>query len=140
MRKSNASKVINPEVSEQAAPAQGAGDVLVAYNGVQAQKITLTMRNGVKKDVVINGNNADLIGKMKGELHSGGYGLTSIPREEWEEIKKQYGKWGPIKSGLMFASDEASVDADIKAKAGLKNGYEPLQRDAISGVQERARS
>lgn len=133
--------VINPKVTDKsgvesvAAPSK----VLVAYNGFQAQRFEAPLRNGVKAAVVINGNNRGLIGKESGALVSGGYGLTYVDREVWEWIKKNYAEWPPIKTGLMFATDSEHVADETKAReaAGLKNGFEPLDRAAITaGVTE----
>lgn len=130
-------KVINPEMPEKTEPMTTASTVLIAYNGVQAQAFDVPMGNGQKKRIIINGNNADLIGKARGELYAGGYGLTAVDREAWEWIYTHYKNWGPIKSGLMFASTESDVNEAIKARSGLKNGFEPLKGDTISGVEKR---
>lgn len=136
--------VINPKVADKsaveavAAPAK----VLVAYNGFQAQRFDVPRRNGTKTAVIINGNNRGLIGKESGALVSGGYGLTYVDREAWEWIAKNYAEWPPIKTGLMFATSSERVADETKARdaAGLKNGFEPLDREAITaGVTEAKR-
>lgn len=132
-------KVINPNDTEKTAVAAAGNTVLVAYNGVQAQAFDVPMNNGAKKRVIINGNNADLVGKPRGELYAGGYGLTAIDRDVWEWIKKNYAQWGAIKNGLMFATTEESAAAEIKERAELKNGFEPLKRESISGVTEKGK-
>lgn len=131
--------VINPNEPEKTEAVTNASTVLVAFNSPQAQRFDIPTKNGSRKKVIIQGNNADLIGKPKGELYGGGYGLTVVDREAWEWIKSNYANWGPIKNGLMFASDEAHVNAEIKARDGLKNGFEPLKKDSISGVMEKAK-
>lgn len=130
-------KVINANEPEKAAAMTTASTVLVAYNGVQAQAFDVPMSNGTKKRIVIDGNNADLIGKARGELYAGGYGLTAVDKDAWDYIKTNYANWPPIKNGLMFASTEEKVNAEIKARTGLKNGFEPLEKDKISKVEMR---
>lgn len=132
-------QVINPERPEPVSTETKASEVLVCYNGVQAQKFEVPMSTGGKKTVIINGNNTDLVGAPRGELYAGGYGITRVDRDAWEWIAEHYKNWGPIKSGLMFASSDKTVKADVKAHEGLRNGYEPLKRDKISGVQEKAK-
>lgn len=126
--------VINPNEPEKQEAMTTASTVLVAYNGPQAQRFEIPMANGSRKKVIINGNNHDLIGKPIGKLCAGGYGLTAVDKEAWDWIKTNYANWGPIKNGLMFASDEDHVNDEIKARKDLKNGFEPLKKDSISGV------
>lgn len=126
--------VINPTIEQTEKAETKTGDVLAAYNGVQAQRFDIPTAGG-RKTVIINGNNTDLIGKTRGALYAGGYGLTSVDREAWEYIKEHYKNWPPIKNGLMFATDSARVNDEIKDRAGLKNGFEPLSKDSITGVQ-----
>lgn len=130
--------VINANAPEKPKEITKADKVLVAYNGVQAQIFDFKTKTGKRVKAVINGNNADLIGKMKGSLYAGGYGLTTLDRETWEAIKTAYAKWGPIKNGLMFATDSAHASAEIKARKDLKNGFEPLSPTGITGVEQRA--
>ena len=70
--------------------------VMVAYNGVHSQVFDVPCKGQIKR-VVIKGNNADLIGKPKGELYAGGYGLTQVDKEAWDWISKTYKNWPPIK-------------------------------------------
>lgn len=93
-----AKKVVKENVSGET--------VIVAYNGVHAQVFDVPCKGQIKR-VVIKGNNADLIGKSKGELYAGGYGLTQVDKEAWDWISKTYKNWPPIKNGLMFASTSA---------------------------------
>lgn len=110
--------------------------VIVAYNGVHSQVFDVPCKGQVKR-VVIKGNNADLIGKPKGELYAGGYGLTQVEKEAWDWISKTYKNWPPIKNGLMFASTSAKVADAAQERADLRNGYEPLERQCIRGVEEK---
>lgn len=132
-------QVINTERPEAVKTSTKSNEVLVCFNGVQAQRFEVPMKSGGKKVVIINGNNTDLIGSKKGELYAGGYGLTRVDREAWEWILEHYKNWGPIKSGLMFASSDKEAAADVKAREGLRNGYEPLKRNKISGVEEKSK-
>lgn len=135
-RTKKAATVINPEKPDKVNVETKASEVLVCYNGVQAQRFEIPMKNGARKVVIINGNNSELIGKMKGELYPGGYGLTRVDREAWDWIAEHYKNWGPIKRGLMFASKDSSVEEDVKARKGLRNGFEPLKKESIANVEE----
>lgn len=139
-RQKKAATVINPERPEKVETETKANEVLVCYNGVQAQRFEIPTKSGAKKVVIINGNNTDLIGRMRGEMYAGGYGITRVDRDAWDWIVSHYKNWGPIKSGLMFASSDNSVEADVKAKAGLRNGFEPLAKESIAGVEARGKN
>lgn len=131
-------KVINTnEKVKKVTTRRKAGEtVMVAYNGVHGQLFEVPVGNTIKK-VVINGNNADLIGKSKGELYAGGFGLTEVDKDAWDWIKEAYKEWGPIKNGLMFASTASNVADEAKERADLRNGYEPLDKSLIKGVEEK---
>lgn len=129
--------VVNSETTETKTTATGANTVVVAYNGVQGQTFLVPNASGVKIPVTINGNNTPLIGKASGALGVGGYGLTAVDADAWEWIKTNYANWAPIKNGLMFASTEEKVEDAAKERKGLRNGFEPLKKSAITGVEEK---
>lgn len=128
-------KVINANIAETDAVEAAANTVVVAYNGVQAQKFEVPDSNGILRAVIINGNNTDLIGKRQGELYPGGYGLTVVDADAWSWIKTTYAEWPPIKNGLMFASTAENVKDEATEKKDLKNGFEPLKPNEIRGVE-----
>lgn len=146
IEKSEEESVVNPtetlvintsEKAKKVTTKRKAGNtVIVAYNGVHAQLFEVPDGNTTKQ-VIINGNNADLIGKSKGELYAGGFGLTEVDKEAWDWIKEAYKEWGPIKNGLMFASTADKVSDEAKERADLRNGYEPLDKSLIKGVEEK---
>ena len=133
------SKVINTneKIQKKEQPSPTGDTVLVAYSGVTAQAFDVPTAGGRTSRIIINGNNADLIGKLKGELYSGGFGITNVPRDAWEWISKTYKNWGPIKNGLMFASDADRVADAVKERKNLRNGMEPLNGAQITaGIAE----
>lgn len=90
------------------------------------------------RSVVINGNAAHLKGKTTGVLPEGGFGMTTISKEDWEAIKNTYSTMSIFKSGLIFASaDTASAQAQAKEHDELKSGFEPvdIKKEKI-GVKE----
>lgn len=131
-------QVINTnEKAKKVTKARAAGEtVMVAYNGVHAQVFDVPVGNTLKR-IVIKGNNAELVGKPKGELYAGGYGLTQIDKDAWDWIKEAYKEWPPIKNGLMFASTAETVADEAQERSELRNGYEPLEKDLIQGVEEK---
>lgn len=130
-------KVINANVPETDTLETKSNTVVVAYNGVQAQKFEVPTNNGTYKTVIINGNNVDLVGKKQGELYPGGYGLTVVDADAWEWISNNYKNWAPIKNGLMFASTSESVAREAEERKDLRNGFEPLKPDEIRGVERK---
>lgn len=109
------------------------GNVVVALchpTGIQF------LLDGGKRRVKLNGNAANLVGHPKGILPVGGFGLTEIPRSDWEAIKAHYGRMEIFKNGLCFAHDSrASVTAEADEKAELRHGREPV---AVDGVEKTA--
>jgi hypothetical protein len=114
--------------SQAASPAQAAPSssetVCVAAN--IPLDIRFKLRSG--KSVIINGNASHLRGDDKGVLPVGGYGLTVIPRESWEEIQKTYGGMRAFKEGLIFACDtRGDAEREADSRSGLRNGNEPRE-------------
>ena len=109
--------------------ASGGDTVTVALCYPQGIQFLL---DGGKRRVHLNGNAANLAGLPKGVLPRGGFGLTVIPRADWEAIKAAYGARLPIfKNGLCFAHDSrADTIAEADEKAELRHGREPVAIDA----------
>lgn len=90
------------------------------------QGIKFAINNG-KTTVVINGNAVNLKGQPKGILPIGGYGMTMVPRDQWEEVKRLYGRIAFFKNGLILeAEDKASARDMSEDHAELRNGFEPV--------------
>lgn len=109
---------------EEAAPeGLGADTVIVCLN--RAQGIRYTLKNGQTVDVA--GNAVHLRGRDKGVLPTGGaFGMTTVPREAWEEIQATFGETALFKSGRIFAqTSRASALAQAREHAETRNGLEP---------------
>ena len=104
--------------------AQGGDMVIVAL--CHPQGIIFELDHG-KRRVNIKGNAANLRGLPKGVLPQGGFGLTSIPRSDWEAIKAEYSDMAIFKKGLIFAAEKREdVIAECDEKAELRHGREPV--------------
>lgn len=125
-----------PVISEGVKETGGGNTVVVALNQPQAIVFRLFKGEGDTaheyKRVRIEGNAAHLIGAGNAsELPRGGYGFTTIPADDWEEIKRQYGTMHIFKNGLIFAaSGIQNANAQAKEHAEIKSGYEPIDTDA----------
>jgi hypothetical protein len=100
--------------------------------------VALNMPHGVRfdlpgnKTVVIYGNAHHLVGKDKGVLPIGGYGLTLVAKADWEYIKTTWKGMAIFEKGLIFATDSvADSQAEAKKLETLRNGFEPVS--PISG-------
>lgn len=77
--------------------------------------------------VVIAGNAMHLRGHKAPVLPSGGFGMTTILKEDWEYIKKTYGNMQIFKTGLIFANaDTASAESQANEHNEIKSGFEPI--------------
>lgn len=80
-----------------------------------------------KRSIIINGNATHLRGNRAPILPQGGYGMTTINKDDWEYIKKTYGNMNIFKSGLIFANaDAASAESQAKEYDEIKSGFEPI--------------
>lgn len=94
--------------------------------------------NGRK--VTLNGNAANLRGQSMGKLPLGGFGLTTLPRADWEAIRKMVARWPLYKNGLLYANEKrADVLAEADEKAELRHGREPVIVDG-PGRQSKSES
>lgn len=94
---------------------------------------------GNNRHVTIQGNATHLKDKTTGVLPDGGFGMTTILKEDWEAIKNTYGTMSIFKSGLIFASaDTASAQAQAKEHDELKSGFEPVdvKKEKNIGVKD----
>ncbi len=96
------------------------------------------------RQITINGNATHLRGQKSPVLPTGGFGMTTILKEDWDYIKETYGKsMGIFKAGLIFASaDSASAESQAKEHDEIKSGFEPIdvtkenKVDALNKVKE----
>lgn len=88
------------------------------------------------RKVLINGNAAHLKGLKKGALPTGGFGLTTVSKADWEYIKKTYGGMNVFKNGLIFAQNDYASTMDMqKDNDEIKSGMEPVSVGAESPVE-----
>lgn len=79
------------------------------------------------RSVVINGNATHLRGQKAPILPSGGFGMTTILKEDWEYIKEHYKTMQLFKSGLIFANaDTASAESQAQEHDEIQSGFEPI--------------
>ncbi len=106
------------------ASAESGDRVMVCLN--RPTGIRFRLRDG--RSVTVAGNAADLRGLDMGVLPLGGYGMTSVRREDWEEILAVYGPTMEIFGrGLIFAAGDAASAADeAEDRKELRGGLEPV--------------
>lgn len=104
------------------------GSITVALNQPQGIVFRLFKDGSEYKRVHIEGNAAHLAGAFTASpLPRGGYGLTTIAADDWQEIKKQYGELPIFKNGLIFAASSVqNASAQAKEQAEIKSGFEPV--------------
>ena len=84
-------------------------------------------KNGNKRAIVFNGNATNLVGKDRGILPIGAYGVTlGVPREAWEWVKTHYQNMELIKNGLLFVSETRNVRREAEERVDLRHGFEPV--------------
>ena len=84
--------------------------------------------DGGKRRVRLNGNAVNLAGLPKGILPQGGFGLTTISKDDWEAIQATYGGMEIFKNGLCFAHGSRSDTlSEADEKAELRHGREPVK-------------
>lgn len=80
---------------------------------------------GGKKIVTINGAAAHLRRAEKGIIPKGAFGMTRVDRQDWEQIKKEYGSLPMFQKGLIFvAADQDSAIAESQDRSELRHGLE----------------
>lgn len=113
-----------------AAGAVEAGDrVCVACNAPQGVNFLLPNR----RSVVLAGSGASPAMIEGGVLPlSGGYGLTLVAKDDWDEILRRYGASPLFKNGLIFAaSTPADAAAEARVREGVKHGAEPAEPEPV---------
>lgn len=79
------------------------------------------------RSVIIAGNATHLRGQKAPVIPNGGFGMTTISKEDWEYIKKTYSTMQVFKSGLIFANaDTASAESQAQEHDEIKSGFEPI--------------
>lgn len=114
VRQPQVEKVVKPRSSDL---------VCVALN--RPYGISFRMPNGRK--VEFKGNGQALIGKEKGILPIGAYGMTMVDKEDWEWIYSNYKSMPIFKNGLCFATTrKADAVDEAESRDDLRNGLEPV--------------
>lgn len=114
---------VRPSEAKKADVTPGGDTVVVALN--RPYGLSFRMPNGRK--VVIKGNGESLIGKEKGILPIGAYGLTTISADDWDYIIKTHGTMPVFKNGLIFATKrKADAVDEAESRDDLRNGLEPI--------------
>lgn len=82
----------------------------------------LVMRAGEHKIILAGANASRVIG---------GYGLTSVPSDLWEDWSKRHAATPFIKKRIVFAQPNAAkAEGQAKEQEGVRTGMEPLDPDA----------
>ena len=84
-----------------------------------------TLKSGRK--VTLKCGSAGLRGAKRGSIPVGAYGLTVIPRDDWEEIAATYGRTAIFKNNLIFVQDSPDKAEDqAKEQEETRHGLEPV--------------
>lgn len=102
----------------------GGDTVYVFANLPTAQNFKL----GAGVTITINGMPASTLKKPGGGFFSGGkFGVTTVAREDWEEVLRVYGHMRMFKVGLVFAADTLDGGTAQSSELGsLRHGYEQV--------------
>ena len=69
-------------------------------------------------------------GKNKRGLVVGGFGLTEVQKDHWDEWLKTHGHLAPVKKGMIWAySSRNGAESKAKELAEIKTGFEPIAPD-----------
>lgn len=99
--------------------------VTILFRSRSAQ--TFTLRNGRK--VTINGNSVYLANAKGGALPAGGYGVTVVDKDLWEQVKTELGKaYAPwFRSGRLVEKKSESQGVNYAIDhADDKTGDDPM--------------
>lgn len=123
-------EVINAVSTKKAKtqPIEEAGEtVVICSNYPHDIKYRVPDKTGRMHEFVFHGNAVNLRGKDKGVLPVGAFGITTgVPKDAWEWIKEHRPDDELIKKGYIFASTEADARSAVMERAGMRNGYEPI--------------
>lgn len=88
----------------------------------------------LEKRVVLNGTNSAMVGGIV-DPNSGGYGLTEVDGEFFENWLQSHRDYAPVKAGLIFqVANEGDAKKEARARAKVDNGLGGAVPDQ-SGVQ-----
>ena len=124
---------MNEEKAEAVKKESAGSDMVTVACGIpMGQRLILSdgevLLNGAPLSHIVSAQ------KGVGYLPAGKYGLTAIPRKQWEEILERYGKFDFIVNGTIFAKDDhASAVAKAQEMSEKKLGFE--QADPTKGGQ-----
>ncbi|WP_182356661.1 hypothetical protein [Komagataeibacter europaeus] len=85
----------------------------------------LVLRFGERKVILSGANSSRVVG---------GYGLTSVPSDLWEDWIKRHADTPFVKKRLVFAqATPAKAEGQAKEQEAVKTGMEPLDPDHEKG-------
>ncbi len=113
-------------------------NIMVCLNYPLDLTFRLKDNSGHVRTVTLKGNANELRGKAMGVLPTkGAYGLTSIKRTDWEQIKKEHGDMLAFKNHLLFANEANKVDDEVKEASNVVNGFEPVDTKRTATKEEK---
>ncbi|MCM1130055.1 MAG: hypothetical protein NC323_09310 [Oxalobacter formigenes] len=131
--KANSAKGSNQATKNAPKTGKSGGKVVVCLNSAHSIVFEIAGRN-----IQINGSNENLRKEKEGILAVGRFGETLIDRQDWEEIKKVYGKMEIFKSGLIYAQENhASARSVAKEREKLRNGLEPVDTSTTQTKEDK---
>lgn len=84
-----------------------------------------------RKTLTLAGNAVYLASAKGGALPAGGYGVTVVDKDDWEEFKRRYGKtFAPwFRSGRLKVEEKETKGVNYALDhAGDKTGDDPIQK------------
>lgn len=115
-------------------PAKTASKVVVCLNSAHSIVFEIDGRK-----IKINGSNEHLRKQKEGILAVGKFGESLIDKQDWEQIKKIYGRMEIFKSGLIYAQDNHASARDVaKEREKLRNGLEPVDPKTTTSKEDKA--
>lgn len=101
--------------------------VVVCSNYPRDLKFMVPDSRGKYQPIVIKGNAVNLVGRDKGIIPIGAYGITTgVPKDAWDWVMKNRPDDEFLKRGLVFASTPANARKEAEERSNLRHGYEPI--------------
>lgn len=112
-----------------AAPLPPAGEAGKA-NGTDMVTVCCKLPNGLVLEVGRTGDDNHTVVRLNGSNASrviGGFGMTQVSKNVWEEWLAKHKRLDFVKKGLVFVHGTiVSAEAEATERAGLKNGFEAV--------------
>lgn len=108
--------------------------VMVACKLPNGVHLDIQTKEGGRKRVTVQGS-AQKVGtdvKAPGDMKVlvGGYALTPVPKEHWDEWLKLNSKLSIVTGNMIFAQpNKASAESKAKEQGEIRSGFEPLVPD-----------